>query len=101
MTVRQVGRALAGLLVALLVVGCSASVSLGGDLDTDKLEDKIRDEFAKTVQGKIEVSCPSGVKVKEGATFECVATADDGSSRRVRVIQTDDEGNVRFEAVDG
>jgi len=99
MTRSWVGRGLAGALVAVALSGCSASVSVGGGLDTEKLERTIGDEFAKSVEGKIDVVCPDDVKLEEGNTFECTATADDGSTRQVKVTQKDDDGNVRFEDV--
>jgi hypothetical protein len=45
-----------------------------------------------------EVSCPTGVEIKQGATFTCKVTAKDGTSGDVLVTQKDDEGNVKFNA---
>ncbi len=93
-----VRRALAAALLGLALGGCS--VSVGGDtLDSAGLEEEIRKEIAKEVDGEIQVSCPEDVKMKEGHTFQCTATADDGSTRQVQVTQKDGEGNVRFELV--
>jgi hypothetical protein len=93
-----VRRAVAAASLVLALGGCS--VSVGGDtLDSAGLEEEIRKELAKQVTGEIDVSCPEDVKMKEGDTFQCTATADDGSTRQVQVTQKDGDGNVRFELV--
>lgn len=99
MRMTRVGRGVAAAVAAVALGGCSGSVSVGRTLDTAKLEGKIRDELAKTVTGTIDVTCPRGVKIKEGDTFECTVKADDGSTGQVKVTQKDDKGNVNFESV--
>ncbi len=100
MSIAGVRRALAVVMLGLALGGCSVSASVGGDdLDTAELEEVIAAEVAKQVDGEIDVSCPADVKIKEGHTFECRVTFDDGSTRQARVVQKDGEGNVRFELV--
>jgi len=43
-----------------------------------------------------DVDCPDGVKVKEGATFECVARFRDGEKLAIEIVQLDDLGNVKI-----
>lgn len=98
MRARRVRRAVAAAALVLALGGCS--VSVGGDtLDSAGLEEEIRKEIAKEVDGEIRVSCPRDVKIKEGHTFQCRAGFDDGSESQVQVTQTDGDGNVRFEVL--
>jgi hypothetical protein len=76
----------------LLFTGCEKK------LDTDKLEDKVKSGIEQQANVKIKsVDCPSDVKVKKGDTFNCTATSVDGQKATVKVTQSDDQGNVRYE----
>jgi hypothetical protein len=94
------GAILAGA-VAMAIGGCSASVSIGGKkIDAGKLERSI----SETVSGSVgvvpeRVDCPDDVALKKGHTFQCTARVN-GQDAAVRVTQSDDDGNVRFENVD-
>lgn len=100
MSTTTLRRMLGAALLGFALGGCSVSASIGvKTLDTAKLEDTISAEIAKEVNGTVDVSCPDGVEAQAGHTFECTATADDGSAGQVRVTQIDDLGNVEFALV--
>jgi Domain of unknown function (DUF4333) len=44
----------------------------------------------------LSVDCPGGVKLREGATFECVVRYLDESVERVEITQVDELGNVKI-----
>lgn len=88
-----VPRVVAVAAVAVAVGGCSGSVSVGRTFDRAKLEGKIKNELAKSMKGTIDVTCPRGVKIKAGDTFQCTVKAGD-STAHVKVTQKDDQGNV-------
>ncbi len=99
---RRRRRPLRILVVALVfsfvaLAACSASVSVGGDLDTDKLENEVEKALRESnLDGQ--VTCPDDVKGEAGATFECTARVGD-ETHRVVVTQKDDEGNVSFDVL--
>ena len=82
----------AAALAALALVGCSATI------DTDDLEDQIKQGVEAQTDAQVSsVECPEDVAPEAGATFECTATADDGSTATITVTQKDDQGNVDWE----
>ena len=91
-----------GLLTGSTLVALGATLALSGCtemIDADKGEEEI--SKAVRVQAGVpvkEVSCPEDVEVKKGGTFTCTVTAKDGTKGDVRVVQSDDEGNVKFDA---
>ncbi len=102
MTMSAAVRVLAGAVVAITMMGCSVSASVGfSNLDTAALEDALRDEIGKTIPGEITVSCPEDVAMEQGADFQCTARHEDGSTLQVAVTQEDDEGNVNWQLVEG
>jgi hypothetical protein len=85
------------LVVAVLVLsGCSASVSVGNELETAEAEQLIADDLEEQSDKTWSVECPDEVKVEEGGEFECSAEADDGETVTAKVTQDDDEGNVSW-----
>jgi hypothetical protein len=73
---RSVAGRLAGVAIVVILglAGCTATVQ------TDALEQQITEELAsQTGVTPTSVNCPGGVEAEAGATFECTATADDGS----------------------
>lgn len=79
---------------------CSVSVTTGS-LDTAKLEQEIASGLEEqTGVTATDVSCPDNVEGRKGTTFDCTATADDGSKATIQVDVTDDDGNVNWEVVD-
>jgi hypothetical protein len=80
------------LLVALLALaGCTKQI------DGAKLEKNIAEEVEKQTKHKPKsVTCPKDIVEKEGGTFQCTATADDGSTVPVDVTMQGG-GNVKWE----
>jgi major membrane immunogen (membrane-anchored lipoprotein) len=77
----------------LLLNGCSKV------LDMDKVESGIRNGLNEQLDVDAEVECPDERDAKKGDTFECSVTVD-GEKRTVRVEQTNNDGNVRWELVE-
>jgi hypothetical protein len=79
---------------AAILAGCGAST-----LDAGKLQNEIATEVQKLVPEGTEVSvtCPSGVAIEAGATFDCTMDVA-GQSATIVVTQEDAEGNVAFES---
>lgn len=69
----------------------------GSELDMAKIEKSITDGIAEQLELTVTVECPESVTQEAGSTFDCIATAEDGSTATVLVSQTDDEGNVTWE----
>jgi hypothetical protein len=70
-----------------------------GTLDQNVLAQAITTNLADTLgEGTpVEVSCPAGVAIEEGATSTCSAVLD-GQQLEFTVTQSDAEGNVDFAA---
>ena len=81
-------------LLAVALAGC------GEDrIDTARVETEV--ERAVEQQARVpvaEVACPKDVSIEEGGRFVCTVTGDNGGEAKVQVVQTDDQGNVRFQA---
>ncbi|HEX2025608.1 MAG TPA: DUF4333 domain-containing protein [Actinomycetota bacterium] len=79
-------------LAAGLLAACSTTIN------TEELEQQIARELeAQTGVTPSSVDCPEDVPAEAGGRFECTATADDGSTATISVVQQDDQGNVRWE----
>ena len=92
-------------LFAFVLVGAGCGDE---EIDSGELEDNIRagleEELAS--QGRSEtvdsVDCPDGEESETGNTFECTAAYSDGSSSTIEAEVTDgDDGDVRWNVVDG
>jgi hypothetical protein len=91
MPTRSLAAAVAAAIVAL--TGCG----FNKQIDTDRAEAEIkRDLSAQTGAPLRTVRCPDEIDAKTGARFSCTAVASDGSHIPIRVIQTDDNGGVRW-----
>jgi len=77
--------------VAAFAMGCGKSV-----LDTTKGEKRIA-EMVRARTGKTAtVTCPHDVPIERGRTTVCRLRGRDGSRATMRMVQTDDKGNVRL-----
>ena len=86
-------RVIGACLLALVAVGCTRT------LDTKGLETQIQQFLAERGGPKMsQVSCPDGIKVQQGESFDCTATGD-GSTWTIHVTQTNDNGDVNIEIV--
>lgn len=80
-------------IAALALTGCTKTIDAG----------KVEEEISKAVRVQAgvpvkEVSCPENVKAEKGGTFTCTVTAKDGTKGDVQVVQSDGDGNVKFNA---
>jgi hypothetical protein len=76
---------------AIVLSGCSKT------LDAKKVEEAIKADLSN--QGKLSVksiTCPTGVKVQPGQSFECTGELDPDGGFFVTVHQEDDRGNVSW-----
>ncbi|MFF4525600.1 DUF4333 domain-containing protein [Streptomyces bluensis] len=79
-----------------LVVGCSASVSMGNSeptMSAGKLATIVAEKLAATTgQPKPDITCPEELAGKVGNTTRCTLTADDGSTLGVTVTVSSVDG---------
>ena len=81
------------LVAALGLTACGG----GATLDTTELEEQIARELQ--AQGGVtaeSVECPPEVEIEGTTTFECLATAEDGSTATITAT-ADEEGSVEWE----
>jgi hypothetical protein len=77
--------------IAMLAASCSRS------LDVDGLEAELKRQFEHLYRTEnLTVTCPDGVDVAAGATFECRAVEPNGATVVITVTQTDDKGQVSW-----
>jgi hypothetical protein len=91
-----------GLISAFILVILGAMVALlsamnRSNLDTSAAAAQISARLTSQFNMPISVQCPSHVPLEAGGVFECTASDQQGHQRTVRVTQTDDQGNIRFE----
>jgi hypothetical protein len=86
---------------AVVFTGCSFEASVGNSgLDMQELEKGIFEGIEEQTGAELEsVECPDEMDEEEGLNFECTATDTTGESVQVRVVQTDDDGNVEWEII--
>jgi hypothetical protein len=72
-------------------------------LDTDKLREHIRSELAKQAGVEVtSVSCAvENPPAKKDERFECRAALAPSGSLTITVVQTDDQGHIRWDVTDG
>jgi hypothetical protein len=85
---------LAVALVAL-VAGCGETT-----IDQKGAEDLAKKVVTSTGVKLKSVSCPSDVKAKKGADFDCDLVDTDGAKGTITLHQTDDKGHVLTSAAD-
>ena len=85
----------------IVIGGCSFQASCGGKTIDSKKGEKIIAERIKADTGiDVKATCPTGVKIKKGGTFDCTFELG-GVKGKVLVTQNDDAGNVSFEVTEG
>ncbi|KOG29634.1 DUF4333 domain-containing protein [Streptomyces resistomycificus] len=95
---------LSSVAVGVLLVGCSASVSVGSTpkMSSEKLATTLAEKLAATTgQPEPDITCPEDLAGKVGTTTRCKLTAGDGSTLGVSVKVTSVDGdqiNFDFEA---
>jgi hypothetical protein len=93
---------LSSVAAGVLLVGCSASVSVGQStpkLSADKLATLLAEKLASTTgQPKPHIDCPEDLAGKVGTTTRCKLTADDGSTLGVTVkVSSVDGDQINFD----
>lgn len=79
--------------VALGLAACGG----GTTLDTTQLEEQIAQELeAQAGVAAASVECPPEVEIEGTTTFECIATADDGSTATITATAAE-EGSIDWE----
>ncbi len=84
-----------GLLSAVLAAGCGTQAS-SSQLNTDTLQQRLTVRIHQQTGVVVRVNCPEDVPLRRGSAFECTATAGDGSTSQVAVVQDDDAGSVSW-----
>jgi hypothetical protein len=91
MTNGSMKRVIAGLgVVTLLALGCNPV------LDKKKIETSITSECKSKGLTLKTVDCPAGRHQKQGDTFDCHGTTDDGQALTFTVTQNDHAGNISW-----
>jgi hypothetical protein len=82
-------------MIALLAVpACKFNCTMGGGIDSKKVEQAILDANKDAMT---KVTCPSDVSSTVGSKFECQADLKSGAQTTFTVTINDDSGNVSFE----
>lgn len=98
-TRRRLG--LAHLVLPIVIGGCSFQASCGGKTIDSKKGEKLIAERLKADTGlDATATCPTGVKIKQGGTFDCTIELG-GVKGKVLVTQNDESGNVSFAITEG
>ena len=91
---RVIGAGAVAAMAALALAAC-------GGYDKGQAESEIQDKLSGQVEQAVgspisSVSCPDGVELKAGETFDCTATLDNGEELTVNSEITDDDGTASF-----
>ena len=80
------------LAVAVLLAGTLAACGGSGPntVDRSSVERAIRADITRQGGALQSISCPDGVKAKQGATFDCAIALPDGSKAVAHVTMTSD-----------
>lgn len=105
----EVRRAVVVCLLLAGLAGCAGDDDAPGDtpsssavetLDTDGLEQELKDQIESQTGTKLRtVDCPT-VELEAGASFECVAEGRSDTTYTIVVTQRDDQGNVDWEVTE-
>ncbi len=85
--------------VVLVAAGVLAAVGCAGEkvVKTENAERSIERSLERQLGAEVRsVDCPDEVKAEKGGTFICTATGGDGTRAKIDVVQTSDEGDIRF-----
>lgn len=69
-------------------------------LPTDETERSLAGELTTRRQTPVGVDCQDIIVARRGVMFDCITTSE-GTKRRVRARQVDDDGRVRYRQVKG
>ncbi len=87
-------------ILGLALPGCALlALAACGSIDAAETEKAVGQELARSIGAKLRsVDCPEDVPVERGRNFVCTAVGADGTRVPVPVTQTNDEGDVEFQA---
>lgn len=81
--------------IAAVVIGLSGCSFGAGTIDHKKAENLARKVAGGNSKVALKsVSCPSGIKLKKGATFDCDVVYGNGAKATITLHQLDDNGRV-------
>lgn len=83
------------IMVSLMSAGGHNSAQVR--FDKAGVEKMVADGVLKQAGAKVSVECPNSPSMTEGNKFQCVATADDGTTTFVTIRVQDPEGNITWE----
>ena len=87
---------IAALATALIASGCGT-----GRLEIDHLKaEQLARQIGSAKRPVESASCPSGVKAKKGANFDCDLVFRDGTKGKITIHQLDDKGRIRTSVTD-
>lgn len=91
-------RTLAGLAVVVLAAGVAGC---GTTLDMTAIDKSITEGITSQLSlAVVSTTCPTEArKAKAGDTFECIVVPKEGGRLTVKVTESDDKGNVKWEIV--
>ena len=90
---------LAAAAAAVALAGCGGS-DKPKTLDTERVERAIEQSILQKRKLTATVSCPSGIELKKGKKFRCIATYKGGRTPFL-VTQDDDKGAVHYVGLRG
>jgi hypothetical protein len=88
----------AAVAAALTLAGCGGSDKKA--LDTERVERAIEQSILQKRKIQATVSCPSGIELKKGKKFRCLATYKGGRTPFL-VTEDDDKGAVHYVGLKG
>ena len=77
-------------------IGILSALS-GCTIPASTVEDNIKEKLKKEDVEITSIKCPSDIKMKDGATFECEGESEHGDSFTIEVKQTDGKGSIKWE----
>jgi hypothetical protein len=97
---------MSGRFVTLLVTAVAAALVLtacGKSLDSADLEQKLTDSLASTgtQYADAKVTCPDDIPAEKGKHVTCTVNTASFGSVKIDVVQLDDRGRFRYQAVPG
>jgi hypothetical protein len=83
------------LAIGALLIGLSGCSFGAGTIDHKKAEDLARKVAGAGGKAPLKsVSCPGGIKLKKGSTFDCSVVYANGAKATITLHQLDDNGRV-------
>lgn len=82
----------------VLVAVCAVGLSACGGLDHQKIAASIQQDITNNGGTSVKsVTCPRGIELEAGKSFECIGATDNGYTFTIPVQQRDANGNVTWD----